>query len=138
MLIVPTIFVGFFCFVSLLSSVQSGWHKLSKRFCAQSEPYGATKIAGPFPYSVYMRYWFRYGSVIRMTAADDALYLSVIFLLRIGHPPLCIPWREIQFSRTKRFWLPYVVLTLGEQERIPLRISERMALKLGVLDRLPG
>jgi hypothetical protein len=30
-----------------------------------------------------------------------------------------------------------VVLTLGEQERIPMRISERMARKLGILERVP-
>ncbi|MGA3082056.1 MAG: hypothetical protein ABSD44_11815 [Terracidiphilus sp.] len=137
MLIVPTISVGIFCLVSFLSSVLSGWHKLSKRFRAQSEPYGATNSAGPFPYTVYTRYWSHYNCIIRMTAAGDALYLSVIFLLRIGHPSLCIPWREIQFSRTKYFWRSYVVLTLGERERIPMRIPMRMAQKLGILDRLP-
>jgi hypothetical protein len=121
-----------------LVSVFSGWHSLSKRFRAQSEPYGITKSAGPFFYSIYMRYWSHYGSAIRLTAADDALYLSVIFILRVGHPPLCIPWREIQFSGTRFFGRGYVVLTLGEQERIPMRISERMAQKLGVLERMDG
>jgi hypothetical protein len=137
-LIALTATVGFFCFISFLSSILSGWHKLSERFCAQSEPYGATKSAGPFFYTIYMRFWGRYSSMVHMTAAEDGLYLSVIFLLRIGHPPLCIPWREIQFSRTKHFWRSYVVLTLGERERIPMRIPEQMAGKLGIMDRLPG
>jgi hypothetical protein len=70
-----------------------------------------------------------------MTAAEDALYLSVSFMFRIGHPPLCIPWSEITVSRTKRFWRSYVVLTLGNQEGIPFRISERIARKLGILER---
>jgi hypothetical protein len=61
----------------------------------------------------------------------------VIFFLRIGHPPLRIPWNEIQFSRTKYFWRRYVVLTLGDEEKIPMRISQRMAAKLGILDRVP-
>jgi hypothetical protein len=72
-----------------------------------------------------------------MRAAEDGLYLSVIFFLRIGHPPLRIPWNEIQFSRTKYFWRRYVVLTLGDEEKIPMRISQRMAAKLGILDRVP-
>jgi hypothetical protein len=75
--------------------------------------------------------------MIRMTAADDALYLSVFFLLRIGHPPLRVPWTEITITRTKRFLQSFIVLTLGEQERIPMRISERMARKLGILERIP-
>jgi len=85
-----------------------------------------------------MRFRVNYSSVIRLIAADDALYLSVLFLFRVGHPPLCIPWKEIQFGRTKFFWWRYVVLILGEQERIPMRISERMARKLGILERMPS
>jgi hypothetical protein len=138
MLIVPMFVVGFFCFISYLSSVISGWQRLAGRFRAQSEPYGATRSAGPFFYTVYTRYWSHYSSIIRMTAAEDALYLSVFFLLRIGHPPLCIPWAEIQFGSTKFFFRRYVVLTLGDQERIPMRITERMAEKLGIMDRLPA
>ena len=138
MLIVLPLTVGIFCFTSYLSSVFTGWHKLSKRFRAQSEPYGATRSAGPFPYTVYTRYWSHYSSIIRFTAADDALYLSVFFLLRVGHPPLSIPWSEIKIGRTTCFWQQFILLTLGEQERIPMRISERMALKLGILDRLPA
>jgi hypothetical protein len=137
-LIVPVVVVSTFCFVSYLSSILTGWHRLSKRFRAESEPYGDTRTAGPFPYTVYTRYWSHYSSCIRMTAAEDALYLSMIFFLRIGHPPLRIPWNEIQFSRTRCFWRQLVVVTLGNQERIPMRISERMANKLGILDRLPG
>jgi hypothetical protein len=133
-----TLGIAWLCLIFFLVSLISGWYKLSKRFRAQSEPYGVTKSAGPFFYTVYMRFWCHYSSIIRMTAADDALYLSVLFLFRVGQPPLCIPWSEIQFGRTKYFWRPYIVLTLGEQERIPMRISERMARKLGILDRLPS
>jgi hypothetical protein len=123
-------------FIGFLNSVISGWYSLSKRFHAQSEPYGDTRIAGPFFYTVYMRYWAHYSCIIRMIAAEDALYLSAHFGFRIGHPPLSIPWREIRLSRTNRFWRRYVVLTLGDQEKIPMRISERMARNLGILERL--
>ena len=85
-----------------------------------------------------MRFWSHYSNVIRMTAADDALFLSVLFLFRVGHPPLRIPWKEIEISQTRRFFRNYVVLTLGEQQRIPMRISLRMARNLGILERLPG
>ena len=126
------------CSVCFLISLFSGWFTLSGRFKKQSEPYGETRSAGPFFYTVYMRYWGHYSSIIRMTSAEDALYLSILFLFRIGHPPLCIPWKEIQMRRTKFLWFRFVILTLGEQERIPMRISERMARKLGILERLPN
>lgn len=131
-------FVILWSCICILISFVSGWFALSRRFKSQSEPYGETRSAGPFFYTVYTRFWGHYSSVIRITSADDALYLSVLFLFRIGHPPLCIPWKEIKIGKTKFLWRKYVVLTLGEQERIPMRISERMASKLGILDRLPS
>src|ERR1035441_7482728 len=102
--------LGVWSLVSIINGLGSGWHALSKRFRAQSKPYGKTKSAEPFYFGVYTRFWTDYSGFIRMTSAADALYLSVIFPLRIGHPPLCIPWNEISISRTNRLWLRLVVL----------------------------
>ena len=121
-----------------LAGLLTGWSALARRFRRESEPYGDGKTAGPFFYTVYMRYWTHYSSVIRLTAAADALYVSVLFPFRAGHPPLRIPWNEIQFARTKRFLRTYIVLTLGNEERIPMRIPQRMASNLGILDRCPA
>lgn len=85
-----------------------------------------------------MRFWTKYSSVIRLTVAGDALYASVLFPLRIAHPPLRIPWNEIQLGRAKRFFRSYIVLTLGNEEKIAMRIPLRMARNLGILDRCPA
>lgn len=74
-----------------LIALMSGWFKLSRHFKKESEPYGDIRTAGPFFYVVYMRLWGHYSSVIRLTAASDALYVSVLFPFRAGHPPLRIP-----------------------------------------------
>src|SRR5271157_4312108 len=97
----PALGVGFMCFICFIISIMSGWFSLSRRFRAQAEPCGETRSAGPFFYTVYMRFWLHYSSVIRVTAAGAALYLSVLFPFRIGHPPLCIPWREIKIGTAK-------------------------------------
>lgn len=131
------LFAALWCAICFLVSLLSGWYSLSKRFRKQSEPYGETRIAGPLFYSVRMRFG-NYGNSIRLAAAEDALYASVLFLFRVGHPPLRIPWDQIQFRRKKFLWLRYIVLTLGDRERISMRISERMARKLGIMERLPS
>lgn len=135
-LVFAIFFVALWCAICYLVSLMSGWLALSRRFRAQSEPYGDVRTAGPLFYSVYARFWSHYGGVIRMTAAPDALYLSMLFLFRPGHAPLCIPWEQIEISRTRRFLRDYVLMTLGSEERIPFRISERMARNLGILDRV--
>ncbi len=131
-------FVALWCFVCFSISILGGWFSLSGRFRALAEPCGDIKTAGPFFYGVKMRFRINYSSVIRLAAAEDALYLSVLFLYRVGHPPLRIPWTEIKMAGTKFLWWRYVLLTLGNEEKIPMRISERMARKLGILDRLPA
>ena len=120
----------------MAAAVVSGWRALAARFRCDAPPYGEVKTAGPLFYSVYARYWCGYGGVIRFTAAGDALYLSVLFLFRAGHPPLRVPWDEIRFAQTSYLWRRHVVLTLGNEEHIPMRISQRMARKLGIADRM--
>jgi hypothetical protein len=131
-------FVVLWCAVCFLIGFQSGWFALGRRFKRQSDPYGETKTAGPLFYTVYMRWWSHYSHVIRLTAASDALYASILLPFRIGHPPLRIPWDEIQFARTKFLFRSYIALTLGNEERILMRIPLRMARNLGILDRVPA
>jgi len=137
-LVFVPLFVAFWCALCFLISFITGWFALSRRFTKPSEPLGELRSAGPFFYTVYMRLWSHYSSVIKATAASDALYLSVLSIFRVGHPPLRIPWDEIKLRRTRRFFLPYIELTLGNEERIPLRIPLRMARNLGILDRVPA
>jgi hypothetical protein len=125
------------CASSFWVSWVSGWHSLARRFKYQAEPYGDINSTGRFA-SAYMRYWSHYGGMVLLTPASDALYISIMFLFRFGHPPLRIPWSEIQFDRTRFFFFPYIVLTLGSEEQIPLRISQRMARNLGILGRFPA
>jgi hypothetical protein len=129
--------IAVWCAICFFISLLTGWFDLGRRFKRQSDPYGETKSAGPFFYTVYMRFWSRYSSSIRLIAASDALYISILFPLRIGHPPLRIPWDEIQFARTKFFFRSYIALTLGNQEKILMRIPLRMARNLGILNRCP-
>jgi hypothetical protein len=132
----PIFFAAVWSLACIATCWLTGWHSLAKRFKTTDKPYGDIRSAGPWFYSVYFRFWGHYSSVIRIEAAQDALYLSVFVLFRIGHPPLHIPWEEIRFGKTKWFWRPYVVLTLGREEQIPMRISVRMACNLGIFDRL--
>ena len=134
-LLFPVFFIGLWALVGLLISSLSGWRVLASRFSRTEQPFGDVKTAGPLFYGIYLRFWTHYSSVVRVTAAHDALYLSVLFLFRIGHPPLRIPWDEIHFTTTTCFLRRYMVLTLGTNEQIPLRISQRMARNLGLAEQ---
>lgn len=132
------LFAPLWCANCFYVSFVSGWLTLSRRFRKQSEPHGEIKTTRPAFSLIFMRFWSHYGSVIQVFAAQDALYALVFFLFRIGHPPLRIPWDEIRITRIKLLLCKIVRFTLGKQEQIAMRISERMARNLGILDRVPA
>lgn len=134
--IIPLLILLFWCSISFLIGLTSGWFGLSRRFPKHSDPYGEIRTAGPWFLTIYMRFWGHYSGIVRMTVASDALFLSVLFPFRIGHPPLQIPWSDIQLNHTSFFFRRYIELRLGSEEQIPFRISESAARKLGLLDRM--
>lgn len=132
--LIPFYFAGIWLLVSTMVSFIGGWHALSISFRAQHGPEGNFTTAGPFTHSVYLRFRTHYGNVISVTSAQDGLYLSVLAIFRIARPPLFIPWHEIELTRSRFLWWHYVVLILGREQRIPMRISERMARDARVLE----
>ncbi|HEU5350230.1 MAG TPA: hypothetical protein VFU55_01430 [Terracidiphilus sp.] len=136
-IILPLFFVAVWVLALTFSSVLSGWFTLANHFRSNLDPSGETRTASPFFSTVYFRYWTHYSGVVRLITAADGLYLSVFFLFRPGHPRLRIPWNEIRFSQTRRFFMNYAVLTLGNEEQIPLRITQRLAARLGIQDGPP-
>ena len=104
-----------------------GWHLLAQRFRTDSE----------FEGTVYqwfyatMRWGVHYNGALKVGGNVEGLYVAAIFLFRMGHPPLFIPWSEISVEKSR--WLNLfvsVTLTLGRAEQVPFRISRSMAQKL--------
>jgi len=77
-----------------------------------------------------LRYWTQYNNCLIVGADPRGLYLSILWPLRIAHPPLFIPWRDISRSSGKFLWAKYVELRLGREGAIPFRISYPLAQKL--------
>jgi hypothetical protein len=46
-----------------------------------------------------------YRNALFVTVGRSGLSLSVLFLFRVLHPPLFIPWSAVEAVRPERFWL---------------------------------
>ncbi len=118
-----TLWVG----VSLLISGIAGWRELAKVY----------RAAMPFTgrrwwfQSAEMRWRTSYGGCMNIGANKDGLYLSVLFLFRLGHPPLFIPWPDIS-AIERRSWLLFkmVELRCRKVPTVPIRIYRRLAEKI--------
>jgi len=77
-----------------------------------------------------MRWLANYNNLLTIGASQQGLYLASMFLFRFMHPPLLVPWSEIKVQRRKGWVFEYVILTMGHELAIPLRIRQTLAAKL--------
>jgi hypothetical protein len=130
-LFLPLLLAILWVLTSLLHSVVTGWMSLAKRFRASTIPRGEKRTSTYIIDQVVWRLASR-DPFARLTATSDALYLSQFVLFRLFHPPLRIPWIEIQGERA--LFGEEFRLLLGNSERVPLNLRARTALKLGMVE----
>jgi hypothetical protein len=72
-----------------------------------------------------------YGNVIGLDCQTLGLSLSVLAIFRFRHPPLLIPWDQIESRQYDSFWIfPTTTLLLGRDAKIPLTFYRREAREL--------
>jgi hypothetical protein len=74
-----------------------------------------------------MRFSSNYNGVLTVGADASGLFMVPMFIFRLGHPPLLVPWFEIFTQRKKRFFMDVVELRLGRSEQIPMTIRPQLA-----------
>ena len=121
------LFVAQWALVSYVIGPLSGWTELSRRFRALGAYYS---YQWPFQ-SVRMRTIFgRDGNCGSFGADETGLFMAVFRPFRVGHPPLFIPWSEIQVdTHSQGLIFKSRKLLLGRQEMIPLFVRSSLAEK---------
>lgn len=101
---------------SSLSALGSGWHKLQHRFRATGPFSGEQKS---FQTGV-MRWNSRYNHSLTLGANHEGMYIRPMWLARMEHPPLFVPWSEVSSIDRPRRFREGTLLTLGRKEQVPL------------------
>jgi len=47
--------------------------------------------------------WCRFNNAFRVSATEDGLYLTGLWIIRFTFPTVCIPWEKIQFQKHYEF-----------------------------------
>ena len=110
--VIPIGIVGWFLLLFVVAwlgacgmlSLMGGWHRLATRFRSASdingEKYRFASMSlgsGLFP--------VRYRNTLFVTVGRSGMALSVLFLFRVLHPPLFIPWSAVETVRPEMSWL---------------------------------
>ena len=84
-------FAVLWCFILWLSSLAGGWRRLAERY-ENRMPFD-----GEITSFVTARLRFvNYSSILRLGTSDLGLYVAPIRIYRFFHPPLFIPWTDIE------------------------------------------
>lgn len=112
--------------ISFLLSVFSGWRQLSQYYRSS----GLFKGRRFYFQSAAMRLRASYNSAFIVGVSSEGLYLSILFLFRVGHPPLLVPWEDISWTeKPGRFWGGFK-LQFARCPSIPFLISRRLMEKI--------
>jgi hypothetical protein len=120
----PIFFVTLWCTICFVLSRVSGWALLARRFRADSRFLGRSWGWQ----SARMRWLCNYNHCLTFGSEVSGLYMSIMFLFRLGSPPLLIPWTEVTVWRRRRILLfRFVELRLGSEEQVPLLLRANLA-----------
>ena len=77
----------------------SGWSRLAEQYRA-TQPFQGERWRFQ---SIQMRYLSHYNNCVTFGADLQGLYIAMFFVVRAGHPPLLIPWQDLEI-RPKTRW----------------------------------
>lgn len=106
-----------------------GWRDLSRHYLAGSRFHGrrlhfqGAQFAG----------WVGYNGAFTPGADSMGLYLSVWPIFRIAHPPLYVPWSEIETSVQERRFVSVVTFRFAASPETRMRTTLRLAGRLAEL-----
>ena len=79
-------------FILRVVATLGGWRDLAAVYRVDQLPADVPRLRLR---SLRLRRYFSYNNGITLAVDDRGLYLSVLFLLRVGHPTLHIPWEDL-------------------------------------------
>jgi len=115
------IFVGGWVFTCWILSHLGGWHRLAKHYRRERKPTGKRHSMASAKIGLA-----NYNNCLTMHSSPEGLSIAVWPMFRIGHPPLLIPWSELNNPDFRGFlWFKYVVLEIGSPKITTISFSQK-------------
>lgn len=120
----PVLFAGLWTLIVWIIGKTGGWEKLAGQYEFKG------KFAGRLFSASGQIGMANYGGILRLGADKSGFYIGVIFMFRIAHPPLYIPWEDIRAEEHKSFLTTQARISFAKVPDIALRIPKGTAVKL--------
>jgi hypothetical protein len=77
-----------------------------------------------------MRLNMQYNNCLTVGLSSQGMYLAVLFLFRIGHPPLVIPWKEVTTTTGKTLWWRWAEFRFQQAPSVWIRFYGKLGDEL--------
>jgi hypothetical protein len=125
-LVIVVFVIALWLLVSLLISVMGGWRALSGYYTAET-PFPGERIR--FCSAQFARY-VNYGNCLTLGAGPQGLYVAILPVLRVAHPPLLIPWEDITAREAQTWLFAAIELEFAKVPSVRVRLPSRLAQRL--------
>jgi hypothetical protein len=99
----PLYFSALWCLILWIIALTGGWRKLAGRYRHLGDIQGQI-----LRFQSARLNWSNYSNILRIGLSERGLYLSPMAIFRPFHPPLFIPWEEIEAEPFQRaLWRGY-------------------------------
>ena len=117
----PLVFAAFWSCVCTVLGLASGWQRLAGRFRAHGP---APRPLAPARFVLGTLGLVAYRGVLSLDGSTDGLGVSVMILFRPGHPPLRVPWGQVEALPPEKTRLQGIIqpLRLGGPGGAVLRV----------------
>lgn len=133
----PILFVSIWFVVSFMWGILSGWMKISRIYKKPKNLKFKGKWLVSNSFKSGLLFMSGYHRIVMFGVSDEGLFIKMMFLFRIGHPPLFIPWNKITAKRKDAFLgLKKTLLIFEGFDGTPVEISEKFAIKTGALNKI--
>jgi hypothetical protein len=112
--------------ICIFLSRMSGWHQLAQNY-PRIDFVSGEKLRFR---SAKLRYSVGYNSCVNFIANREGLGISILFIFRMGHPPLFIRWTDIEISKEKKFFRNVIRFTIGRDFPIPILVHKSLGHKI--------
>ena len=109
-------FVAFWILLSLLIGAMGGWSALARSYRTELPFTGKMWHMR----SARMGWLTRYSGVLTVGVNAAGLYLAVLPLFRVGHPPLFVPWPDVIVTSERRLIMSFIVFRFRQAPGVTL------------------
>ncbi|MCB1051458.1 MAG: hypothetical protein KDC71_12745 [Acidobacteria bacterium] len=96
--LLPIFFVGLWLGIIYLLRWFSGWGRLAESYQHDEEPSHIFRFE-----SAYVG-WVRFNGVLNLGITKSGLYLRPMFVFKLFHPGLLIPWQQLELDPRPRWF----------------------------------